>query len=107
MSQAQLAELADLSPNYLGMVERGEKLPTLHTLLVLAQRLDVAPADLLGDAKRDPWLDELIDVGATVPQHARSLALSVLRTIVAESAPGRAPDQLARARRARRRTTRT
>lgn len=46
LRQEQLAELTDLSTNYIGMVERGEKVPSLETFLKLANVLEVS-ADLL------------------------------------------------------------
>ena len=33
MRQEDLAEKTDLSPNYVGMIERGEKIPSLETLI--------------------------------------------------------------------------
>ena len=43
----QLAERAELSTNYLGAVERGEKNPSLSTIVGIAQGLAVAPGALL------------------------------------------------------------
>jgi transcriptional regulator with XRE-family HTH domain len=43
----QLAELAELSTNYLGAVERGEKNPSLGTVLAIARGLEVPPGALL------------------------------------------------------------
>jgi transcriptional regulator with XRE-family HTH domain len=47
LSQQQLGDLADLSPNYLGQAERGVANVTLDVLARLAACLGTRPADLL------------------------------------------------------------
>ena len=47
--QEQLAEKTDLSTNYIGMLERGEKTPALETLLKIANALEVTADMLLAD----------------------------------------------------------
>jgi transcriptional regulator with XRE-family HTH domain len=82
LSQAKLAELACVTPNYVGLIERGERLPTLDTLVRLAKALDVEPGELLGRVKvADEWLDEMASVAATVPRQLRAVALAMLRTV--------------------------
>ena len=49
LSQEELAEMADLSSTYIGRLERGEKTPSINTLVVLANSLQVSPADFLID----------------------------------------------------------
>ena len=46
LSQEALAEMAGLSGNYIGMLERGEKIPSLETFVELVNALDVS-ADML------------------------------------------------------------
>ena len=46
LTQEQLAELVDLSPMHVSVIERGVKLPKLETLINIANVLDV-PADVL------------------------------------------------------------
>lgn len=46
LTQAQLAEKADLSVNYISEIENGTASPTLKTLLKLAQALDVEVEEL-------------------------------------------------------------
>ena len=48
MTIEQLAEKADLTPNYLGTLEIGRRDPSLSTVLALAKGLSVAPAELFG-----------------------------------------------------------
>lgn len=49
ISQEKLAEMAYLSPKYIGMVERAEKTPSLTTLVNIANALDVSADMLLCD----------------------------------------------------------
>ena len=49
MMQETLAEKANLSSNYIGMIERGEKIPSLVSLIRLANALDVTADMLLCD----------------------------------------------------------
>lgn len=46
LKQEELAELMDLSVNYISMLERGDKLPSIETLIKLVNILDVS-ADVL------------------------------------------------------------
>lgn len=47
MRQEDLAELTNLSTSYIGMIERGEKTPSLETFVILANALDASADDLL------------------------------------------------------------
>ena len=51
LSQEELADLAGLNRNYIGMIEREENAPTVDTLEELAKALKVQPEDLLLRAK--------------------------------------------------------
>jgi transcriptional regulator with XRE-family HTH domain len=51
-TQEQLAEAAQISSTYLGILERGENVPTLSVILQLATALDVHPAELFRDYPR-------------------------------------------------------
>jgi transcriptional regulator with XRE-family HTH domain len=44
LSREKLAEQTDITSNYLGEIERGEKWPSLQILSALAKALDVSPA---------------------------------------------------------------
>ena len=65
--QDQLAEMAELSTNYIGMIERGEKIPALETFLKIANALEVSADMLLADvqytgyAVKDSLLAEKLD----------------------------------------------
>lgn len=47
MTQEKLAEKADLHPNYLGSVERGERNIALENIIAIAKALGCSPKDLL------------------------------------------------------------
>ncbi len=87
-SQAQLAEAVGVTPNYVGVVERGEKLPTLDTLELFGRALGVAIASLLADDAPDAWADEAAALARAVPPSHRRLVLALLRAAVAESRRG-------------------
>ena len=57
MRQEDLAERSGLSANYVGMVERGEKLPALETFITILNVLGVS-ADMV--------LIDVLDVGYTI-----------------------------------------
>ncbi len=45
--QEDLAEKANLSSSYVGMIERGEKMPRLETFIIIANVLEVSADELL------------------------------------------------------------
>ena len=53
LTQEQLAELADLHTNYIGLVERGRTSAALDTIASLAQALKRRPSQLLRAAERE------------------------------------------------------
>ena len=46
LRQEDLAELTDVTPNYIGMIERGEKIPSLETFISIVNNLGVS-ADMI------------------------------------------------------------
>ena len=63
MSQADLAEKAGLSTNYIGSLERGEKVPALDTLIIIMNSLGVS-ADMI--------LCDVVDIGYEMKASALS-----------------------------------
>lgn len=59
LRQEDLAAAAGVSTNYIGMVERGEKIPSLETFVALLNALQVS-ADMI--------LTEVVETGYTVKQ---------------------------------------
>ena len=57
LRQSELAEKVDLSTNYMGAIERGEKTPSLETFIVIINALEVS-ADMV--------LADITDTGYTV-----------------------------------------
>jgi len=49
LRQEDLAEKTNLSTNYIGMVERGEKIPSLETFLSIINALEVSSDMVLAD----------------------------------------------------------
>lgn len=47
LTQRELATAADLDKTYIGMLERGERQPTLDTLFRISEVLKVAPSTLV------------------------------------------------------------
>lgn len=83
LTQAMLAERADLSPHYIALIETGQKLPTLRTLAALASALDTGPDRLLAvEAPADGWSSEVAALAANVPPAARPYVLDVLRAAI-------------------------
>lgn len=49
LRQEDLAEITDLSVTYIGMVERGEKLPAMETFIKIVNALEVSADVILAD----------------------------------------------------------
>lgn len=49
LTQEQLAEISDFHVNYIGGIERGERNPSLESIIILARALKLSPRDLLPD----------------------------------------------------------
>lgn len=46
LTQLELAEILDMSPNFIGMIERGERNTTVETVFRIARALNVKPSNL-------------------------------------------------------------
>ncbi len=69
LRQEDLAEMTGLSPNYIGMLERGEKIPALETFIHIVNALNVS-ADML--------LCDVVNTGYTVKNSILDEKLSQL-----------------------------
>ena len=47
LTQEQLADLCDLHRTYVGAIERGDRNVSLKNIVIIAQALNVTPAELL------------------------------------------------------------
>ena len=85
LTQEQLAELVDLSPMHVSVIERGVKLPKLETLINIANALDV-PADvLLQDVVNNQtklWASEASSLIGQLTREDQRRILSALRSFV-------------------------
>lgn len=85
MRQEDLAEKTGLSVNYIGNVERGEKIPSLETFLKIVNALgvtsDVVLADVLdaGYVIRSSILSEKME---KLPQEERQRIFDVIETLM-------------------------
>ncbi len=85
-SQGTLAEKLELSTNYVSLLERAERLPSVDVLVRLAQVLGVPVGLLVGQqagADVDPWLREATALLRAVPEGTRSAVLGMLRGVTA------------------------
>ena len=46
LTQLELAEILDMSPNFIGMIERGERNTTVENVFRIARALNVKPSNL-------------------------------------------------------------
>ena len=46
ITQLELAEILDMSPNFIGMIERGERNTTVENVFKIARALNVKPSNL-------------------------------------------------------------
>lgn len=85
MRQEEFAELVDLSPNYYGAIERGEKIPSLETFICILNTLEVSADLVLADVLKTGYLaknsalDEKIK---TLPHAERARIYAVVETLL-------------------------
>lgn len=46
LTQLELAEILDMSPNFIGMIKRGERNTTVENVFKIARALNVKPSNL-------------------------------------------------------------
>ena len=85
LTQEQLAELVDLSPMHISVIERGVKLPKLETLINIANILDVSADVLLQDVVKNQtklYASEASTLIIQLPREDQRRVLAALRTFV-------------------------
>lgn len=83
--QDKLAEMADLSTNYIGMIERGEKVPSLETFLKICEALDVSADMLLADTNYNGYRVKdsiLSDKLNTLPENERNKIYEIIDVMI-------------------------
>ena len=81
----QMAELVELSPNYLGDIERGKKFPGTETLIRIVNVLDISANELLKDSvnKADYIIDdELHRMMALLSPKKKAAAVRILQATI-------------------------
>ena len=85
LTQEQLAELVDLSPMHVSVIERGVKLPKLETLINIAKILDVSADVLLQDVVNNQvklCASEASELVMMLPREDQRRVLAALRSFV-------------------------
>lgn len=59
LTQEELAEKADLSVGYIGMIERGKRLPSLDTFVIIADELNATADELLSNSIKKAYQSRL------------------------------------------------
>lgn len=88
LRQEDLAELTGLSTNYIGMVERGEKIPSLETFIVLLNSLDISADMVLCDVVKASYTVKnslLDDKLRNLSDEDKERAYAVVDTLIAYS----------------------
>lgn len=85
LRQEDLAEMAGLSINYVGALERGEKIPSLETFIVLLNALEVSsdmvPSSLLVE-KHQADASRLMDRMQNLPAYDIERILAVVDVLI-------------------------
>ena len=85
LTQEQLAELVDLSPMHVSVIERGVKLPKLETLINIANVLDVSADVLLQDVVNNQiklCASEASELVSQLSREDQKRVLAALRSFV-------------------------
>ncbi len=69
--QEDLAEKANLSSSYIGMIERGEKMPRLETFIVIANILEVSSDELLCGVIKNSYKVRMSEYSERIAQLSR------------------------------------
>jgi transcriptional regulator with XRE-family HTH domain len=74
----KLAELCDISPNYIGQIETGRRFPLLSLIEKIGRALDVEPYRFFIEesGKNNTELDEAIDLLSKLPDQVRLHAIN-------------------------------
>ena len=79
-SQAELAEKADVSVDYISLLERGQRAPALGVLVQISEIFKVSVDEVLGrDSATDDWVREASGLLGSVPPRVRGIVLAMLR----------------------------
>jgi len=85
LTQEKLAELLDLSPTHVSVIERGVKAPRLDTLIRIANTLEVSADELLQDVVDHSQVcvaNDLTKRIMALPYERRTRILNVLEALL-------------------------
>ena len=85
LTQEQLAEIVDLSPMHVSVIERGVKPPKLETFVALANALEVSADELLQDTvdlAMESKSSEIATRVKSLPRQDQQKLLSAIRAYV-------------------------
>ena len=85
IKQETLAEMANLTPNYIGMLERNDKTPSLTAMINIANALDITSDMLLCDvldARYEIKNSLILDKINALPQKEQQRIYAVIDTLL-------------------------
>jgi transcriptional regulator with XRE-family HTH domain len=85
LSQAGLAESIDASVEFISLIERGERLPSVGTLVRVAQVLGVTPGALIDANAVEAEDDPAVLLLRRLPRSSRSAAMGMLKGLLGEA----------------------
>lgn len=87
LTQAQVAEAAGIDPSFYGQIERGANVPSVRTLLSVAEALGVEPAQLLPSRKAkerpSPHAEVVRDIVSDLAPEDQRLVAGLVRDMAA------------------------
>jgi len=93
LTQERLAELIDVSNNFISYIETGKKPPSLKTLIKISDALDIDIADLFKDIpekrkqKRDYTEEKIIYLLRDKKPATKKLMLELCKTVAQKQEP--------------------
>lgn len=84
LSQEELAERANIHFTYIGQIERAEKIPSLKSLLRIAEAMNVSLDYFLisKNKKQDATIIELVNVVSAMNKEEKELLLDIAKSIL-------------------------
>lgn len=85
LTQENLAELIDVSPNHISVIERGVKIPRLDTFVAIANALAVSADELLVDVVDQSAVNAASELSSAIeklPQNERLRIIKAVRTLI-------------------------
>lgn len=85
LPQENLAELIDVSPNHISVIERGVKIPRLDTFVAIANALTVSADELLVDVVDQSAVNAVSELSSAIeklPQNERLRIIKAVRTLI-------------------------